>query len=129
MGAFRTLARRSHRRLQEMTKGRERLALLFEKGLEATPACNESIAIQQDVMRVHFPGLPSDLRTTPYLANEDETIAAAAGMGPYLKKCLTVTDGGCCEDTFVSIKLFLGKSLALLDKKERKTHPVQWRKF
>ena len=81
--------------------------------------------MQHDVMRAHFPGLPSDLRTTPYLADEDEM--TTADMGLYPKKCLT--DDGCCVDTFVSIKLFLGQSLALLDKQERKTHPVQWEKF
>ena len=54
--------------------------------------------MQHDVMRAHFPGLPSDLRTTPYLADEDEMITA--GLGLYLRKCLTVTlgtnlGGGC----------------------------------
>ena len=100
-------------------KCREKLALLFEKGLKAILACNETIVMWHDVMRVLFPGLPSDLRTTPYLADEDEMIAA--GLGPYLKRCLTVTGGGCRVDTPVSIKLFLGKSLAFLDEQGRKT--------
>ena len=100
---------------------RERLALLFEKGLKATLAWNENIVIRHDVMRALFPGLPSDLRTTPYLADEDELIAA--GLGPYLKRCLTVTGGGCRVDTPVSIKLFLGKSLVFLDEQGRKTAP------
>ena len=104
---------------------RERLALLFEKGLKAILACNETIVMRHDVMRALFPGLPSDLRTTPYLADEDEMIAA--GLGPYLKRCLTVTGGGCRVDTPVSIKLFLGKSLAFLDEQGRKTasRPVE----
>ena len=102
-----------------MDECRERLALLFEKGLKAILACNETIVMRHDVMRVLFPGLPSDLRTTPYLADEDEMIAA--GLGPYLKRCLTVTGGGCRVDTPVSIKLFLGKSLAFLDEQGRKT--------
>ena len=104
---------------------RERLALLFEKGLKAILACNETIVMRHDVMRALFPGLPSDLRTTPYLADEDEMIAA--GLGPYLKRCLTVTGGGCRVETPVSIKLFLGKSLAFLDEQGRKTasRPVE----
>ena len=104
---------------------RERLALLFEKGLKVTLACNENIVMRHDVMRALFPGLPLDLRTTPYLADEDEMIAA--GLGPYLKKCLTVTGGGCRVDTPVSIKLFLGKSPAFLDEQGRKTasRPVE----
>ena len=64
---------------------------LFEKGLKATLACNENIVMRHDVMRALFPGLPSDLRTTPYRADKDEMIAA--GLGPYLKTCLTVTGG------------------------------------
>ena len=101
------------------------LALLFEKGLKATLACNENIAMRHDVMRALFPGLPSDLRTTSYLTDEDELIAA--GLGPYLKKCLTVTGGGCRVDTPVSIKLFLGKSPVFLDEQGCKTasRPVE----
>ena len=79
--------------------------------------------MRHDVMRALFPGLPSDLRTTPYLADEDEMIAA--GLGPHLERFLTVTGGGCRVDTPVSIKLFLGKSLAFLDGQD----PVQWRKL
>ena len=103
---------------------RERLALLFEKGLKATLACNENI-MRHDVMRALFPGLPSDLRTTPYLADEDELMTA--GLGPYLKKCFTVTGGGCRVDTPVNMKLFLGKSLVFLDEQGRKTasRPVE----
>ena len=74
--------------------------------------------MRHDVMRALFPGLPSDLRTTSYLTDEDELIAA--GLGPYLKKCLTVTGGGCRVDTPVSIKLFLGKSPVFLDEQGRK---------
>ena len=72
-------------------------------------------------MRAFFPGLPSDLRTTSYLADENELIAAG------LKKCLTVTGSGCRVDTPVSIKLFLGKSPVFLDEQGCKTasRPVE----
>ena len=40
-----------------------------------------------DVVRVLFPGLLSDLHGPLYLAIEEERIAA--GLSPYLKKCLT----------------------------------------
>ena len=88
---------------------RERLALLFEKGLKSPLACNETITIRHDVVRALFPGLPSDLRGSLYLASEEELIAA--GLGPYLKRCLTVTGGGCRVDAPVSLKLFLGKMM------------------
>ena len=100
---------------------RERIALLFEKGLKSPLACNETITMWHDVVQTLFPCLPSDLRGTPYLASEEELIAA--GLGPYLKKCLTVTGGGCRVDAPVNLKLFLGKSLAFLDEQGRKTAP------
>ena len=100
---------------------RERLALLFEKGLKSPLACNETITIRHDVVRVLFPGLPSDLRGSPYLAREEELIAT--GLGPYLKRCLTVTGGGCRVDAPVSLKLFLGESLSFVDEQGHKTAP------
>ena len=46
-----------------------------------------------DVLRVIFPGLPSDLRGTPSLIREGELIIA--GLASSLKNCLIVTGGGC----------------------------------
>ena len=93
---------------------RERLALLFEKGLKSPLAYSETIRMRHEVLRAIFPGLPSDLRGTPYLVSEVELMAA--GLGSFLKKCLTVTGGGChtCINDPVNLKLFLGKSLAFL---------------
>ena len=104
---------------------REKLSLLFEKSLKASLACNETITMRYDVIRAIFPGLPSDLRGSPYLATEEELIAA--GLGSSLKKCLTVTGGSCQVDASVHLKLFLGKSLAFLDEHGRKTasRPVE----
>ena len=71
-----------------------------------------------------FTGLPSDLRRTPYFAGEDELIIA--GLGSSLKKCLTVTGGGCCVDTPVSLKLFfLASRLPSWMSKAAKLLPAQ----
>ena len=104
---------------------RERLALLFEKGLKAPLACNETITMRHDVLRAIFPDMPSDLRGTPYLASEEELVTA--GLGSSLKKCLTVTGGGCRVGFPVHLKLFLAKSPAFLDEQGRKTasRPVE----
>ena len=80
---------------------RERLALLFEKGLKSPLACNETITMRHDVLRAIFPGLSSDLRRTPYLVSEEELIST--GLGFSLKKCVTVTGGGCLVVTPVSV--------------------------
>ena len=69
---------------------RERLTLLFEKGLKASLACNETINMRHDVLRALFPEMPSELRGAPYLASKEELVRA--GFGSYLKKCLTVTN-------------------------------------
>ena len=104
---------------------KERLALLFEKGLKSPLACNETIKMRHDVLRSIFPEMPSVLRGTPYLAGDGELMRA--GLGPYLKRHLTVTGGGCRVDTPVSIKLSFGKSPAFRDGDGRKaaSRPVE----
>ena len=104
---------------------RERLSLLFENGLKASLACNETITMRHDVKQAIFPSLPSNLGGSPYLASKEELIAA--GLGSSLKKCLTVTGGGCQVDAPVHLKLFLDKSPAFLDEHGRKTasRPVE----
>ena len=102
---------------------KERLALLFEKGLKSPFGCNETITMRHDVLRSIFPGLPSDLRGTPYLVSEEELLTA--GFGPYLKRILTVTGGGCHVNPPVKLKLLLGKSPTFLEESGRKTLTVR----
>lgn len=99
----------------------ERLALLFAMGLKSPRAWNETIMMWHDVVRVLFPGLLSDLHGPLYLAIEEELIAA--GLSPYLKKCLTVTGNGCCIDPLVNLKLLLGNLLSFIDEQGHKTAP------
>jgi len=104
---------------------RERLALPLEKGLKAPLACNEIVTMWHDVLRAMFPGLPSDLRRSLYLASKEELITAS--LGSSLKKCLMVTGRGCRVNTPVHLKLFLGKSPTFLDEQGRKStaRPVE----
>ena len=104
---------------------KERLALLFERGLKSPLGCNETIIMRHDVLWSIFLGLPFDLRSTPYLVSEEELFTA--GLGPYLKRILTVTGGGCHVNTPVKLKLLLGKSPAFLGVSGRKTlsHPIE----
>ena len=104
---------------------KERLALLFERALKSPMACNKTLTIRHDVVRSLFPGMPSDLRGSPYLASENDLIDA--GLASSLKKHLTVTGGGCRVTMPVHIKLFLGKSPAFRDEHGHKTarRPVE----
>ena len=104
---------------------RERLALVFEKGLRSPLGFSDTITMRHDVLRVIFPKMPTDLRTTPYFADEEDLVRA--GLSPFIKKCLTVTGGGCLVNTPVKLKLFLGKSPAFLDEQGRRTpsRPVE----
>ena len=108
-----------------MDECKERLALLFEKDLKSPLAFTETIPARHDVLRAIFPALPSDLRGVPYHISEEELLSA--GFGPYLKRCLTVTGGGCRAKTPINVKPFLGKSSAFLDEQGRKTasRPVE----
>ena len=104
---------------------KERLAILFEGGLKSPLGCYETLTMRHDVVRSLFPGMPSDLRGSPYLADENELMNA--GLASSLKKCMTVTGGGCKVNTPVSIKLFLGKSPVFLNEHGHKTarRPVE----
>lgn len=104
---------------------RERLALLFEKGLHSPLTYTETITMRHDVVRAIFPGLPSDLRGTPFLTSEGELIST--GLASSLKKCLTVTGVSCHVITPVSFKVFLDKSPAFLDEQGHKaaSRPVE----
>ena len=64
---------------------RERLALLFEGGLKSPLGCCETLTMSHDVVRSLFPGMPSDLRGSPYLADENEL--TNAGLASSLKMC------------------------------------------
>ena len=97
---------------------RERLTLLFERGLKASLAYRETITKQHDVLRLLFPDMLLDLCGTPCLASQEDLIQA--GLSCFLKECLTVTGAGCIDDTPVVFKLFLGKSPAFWDEQGRK---------
>ena len=104
---------------------RERLALLFEKGLKSPLSCIKTITMRHGVLRSLFPDIPLQLRETPFLASREAL--TRAGLGSFLKKCLTVTGGGCMVDTPVRVKLFLGRSPTFRDEQGQKTacRPVE----
>ncbi|RMX36192.1 hypothetical protein pdam_00024329, partial [Pocillopora damicornis] len=79
-------------------KCRERLSLLFKKGLKEPLAYIKAITMWHNVLRAVFPGLLSDLCGSPYL-----------------------TRGGCLVDTPVHLKLFLSKLPAFLNENGCKT--------
>lgn len=110
------------RRLEEC---RERLELLFEAGLKRPFEYCETLTMSHDVVRSLFPKMPSDLRGSPYLVGEEELVEA--GLASSLKKCLTVTGAGRRVNPPVAVKLFIGRSLAFLDKHGHKTarRPVE----
>ena len=124
MGAGRASTTGTHRRFNcrdvdplRLDECRERLALVFEKGLRSPLGFSDTITMRHDVLRSIFPKMPTDLRATPYLADEEDPVRAE--LSPFIKKCLTVTGGGCLVNT--PVKLFLGKSPAFLDEKGRRT--------
>lgn len=86
---------------------KERLALLLEKGLKSPNSTyDETLVIRHDVIRSLFPKLSLHLDTSS--VTEEELVEA--GLASSLKKCLTVTGGGCSVITPLKMKMFLGKS-------------------
>lgn len=115
VGTSRTFAGRSHRRFREQIC---RSASRRRMPRETVPSIREGFKSSHGLQWRQISG------GTPYLASKEELIAA--GLGFSLKKCLTVTGGGCEIDAPVHIKLFIGKS-AFLKENGRKTasRPVE----
>ena len=85
------------------------------------PSIPEGFKVAHSLQRDYHNAARCFLHGSRYLASEEELITA--GLGSSLRKCLTVTGGGCRVDTPVNLKLFLGKSPAFLDEKPQNSCP------
>ena len=62
-------------------EARERIGVIFEKGMKVPLQHEESIEIRHDVVRFLFPNLPAQLQQKPTDINGREL--EDAGLGPY----------------------------------------------
>ena len=73
--------------IQRVEDGRERLALVLERGLKTGLRFTEVIEIKHDVIRTIFPRVPSVLSKKPYLADEQDFIDA--GLERYIERTIS----------------------------------------
>ena len=124
-------SRRSHRRFpQQMSRSNSRWWMQREthsstgEGFKNVPGLqwnyhNAARCIASDLSWFAVrPLWDSVIPPPPPPPSEEELISA--GLGSFLKNCLTVTGGGCRVNAPVNLKLFLGTSPAF---------SAQWRKY
>ena len=67
-------------------EARERIALVFERGMKGPLQHEESIEICHDVVRVLLPNLPAQIQLKPTEISDQEL--EDAGLGPYVERVI-----------------------------------------
>jgi len=67
-------------------EARERIALVFERGMKVPLQHEESIEIRHDVVRVVFPNMPAQIQLKPTEISDQEL--EEAGLGPYVERII-----------------------------------------
>ena len=79
--------------LVRVEEGRERIGLVFERGMKVPLQHEESIEIRHDVVRFLFPNLPAQLQQKPTEINDREL--EEAGLGPYIERTINANGNRC----------------------------------
>ena len=72
---------------------RERIALVFERGMKVPLQHEESIEIRHNVVRVLFPSLPAQIQLKPTEISDKEI--EDAGLDPYVERIINANGSRC----------------------------------
>ena len=80
-----------------MEAPRERIALVFERGMKVPFQQEESIEIRDDVVRFLFPNMPAQIQLKPAEISDQEL--EDAGLGPYVERTINANGSRCRDRT------------------------------
>ena len=103
-------------------EARERIALVFERGMKVPLQHEESIGIRHDVVRFLFPNLPAQIQLRPTEIADQEL--EDAGLGPYVERTIN-SNGSRCRIIQLTFRLLLSKSPSLYDGEKKGSRPVE----
>lgn len=103
-------------------EARERIALVFERGMKVPLQHEESIEIRHDVVRVLFPNLPAQIQLKPTEISDQEL--EDAGLGPYAERIINA-NGSRCRVIQLTFRLLLSKSPSFYRGEEKISRPVE----
>ena len=103
-------------------EARERIGLVFERGMKVPLEYEESIEIRHDVVRFLFPNLPADFRATPI--NIQDQDLQRAGLETYTEGTINA-NGSWCRVIQVTFRLLLLKSPAFYQHGQKVSRPIE----
>ena len=103
-------------------EGRERIGLVFERGMKVPLQYEESIEIRHDVVRFLFPRLPCDIRATP--VSIDDQDFHSAGLSTYKERTINA-NGSRCRVVPLTFRLLLSNSAAFNQEEKKVSRPIE----
>ena len=103
-------------------EARERIGLVFERGMKVPLQYEESIEIRHDVVRFLFPRLPCDIRATP--VNIDDQDLHSAGLFTYKERTINA-NGSRCRVVQLTFRLLLSNSPAFYQEEKKVSRPIE----
>ena len=103
-------------------EARERIALVFERGVKVLLQHEESIEIRHDVVRVLFPNVPAQIQLKPTEISDQEL--EDAGLGPYVERIINA-NGSRCRVIQLTFRLLLSKSPSFYHGEKKISRPVE----
>ena len=108
--------------LVRVEEARERIGLIFKRGMKVPLQHEESIEIRHDVVRFLFPNLPAQLQQKPTEINDREL--EDAGLGPYIERTINA-NGNRCRIVQLTLRLLLSKSPSFYRDGKKVSRPVE----
>ena len=103
-------------------EARERIGLVFERGMKVPLQYEESIEIRYDVVYFLFPNLPAMIQATPIVISDQEL--TDAGLAPYVERTINTNGSRCCV-VQLTFRLLLSKSPSFYHEGKRVSRPVE----
>ena len=103
-------------------EARERIGLVFERGMKVPLQYEESIEIRHDVVRFLFPNLPARIQATP--TNISDQDLHNARLTPYVERTINA-NGNRCRIVQLTLRLLLSKSPAFYYEGKKVSRPVE----
>ena len=103
-------------------EARERIDLVFERGMKVPLQYEETIEIRHDVVRFLFPNLPARIQATQTNICDQEL--HNAGLTPYVERTIKA-NGNRCRIVQLTFRLLLSKSPTFYYEGKKVSRPVE----
>ena len=103
-------------------EARERIGLVFERGMKVPLQYEESVEIRHDLVRFLFPSLPVEIQAAPTDISDQQL--NDAGLATYVEHTINA-NGNRCRIVQLTFRLFLSKSPSFYSESKKFCRPVE----